>query len=279
MLDQLDRAFEGLLRARGIDEPIAFETPDSEWGGRISQPTLNVFLWDIRRSLDQASAGRELTAPAPSGTRAWRRRSPRIEFHYLVTAWTTVVVDEHRLLGDALVAILASPVMAPADPLTFVAPDDPPPTLRVARADGKDLADFWGAVDGKLKPGLNVVVTASVDPGLLDGEAGPPTSGLQIDARRLPSGTGSPVDPEALDAVESVNAVGWTHPAAGAEVRSPRGSSRVRTHEGRFGGRRSAFLVRGRPGDLITVTSPDGRVEQFEFPPRDDPSVEEDPEP
>ena len=104
MLDQLDDALKRVLERRGVTEPIVFDTPDAEWGSRVSQPTLNLFLWDIRRSLDQ-SEGRDLVATS-SGDMVWRRQRPRIEFHYLITAWTNVIGDEHRLLGDALVAIL-----------------------------------------------------------------------------------------------------------------------------------------------------------------------------
>ncbi len=278
MLDQLDDALKRLLERRGVTATIVFDTPDAEWGARISQPTLNLFLWDIRRSLDQ-SEGRDLVETA-SGDRVWRRQRPRIEFHYLVTAWTTVVADEHRLLGDALVAILGCDALTGTDRPAFVSDDDPVPLVRVARADGKDLADFWGAVDGKLKPGLNVVVSMSVDPGLSI-QAGERTTNVEL--RTGPLGDdGVPRD------AESVSAVGWEHATVGAVVAatrasgngaatgpaSPVGVARVVQHAGRD--RRgsadgtSTYLVRGAPGDLITISSPDGTVEHYTFPPSDD---------
>lgn len=291
MLDQLDDALKGLLERRGVSATIVFDTPDADWGARVSQPTLNLFLWDIRRSLDQ-SEGRDLVGTT-SGDRVWRRQRPRIEFHYLVTAWTTVVADEHRLLGDALVAILGSDALTGVDRPAFVSDDDPPPMLRVARADGKDLADFWGAVDGKLKPGLNVVVSMSVDPGLAV-PAGAPTTNVELRTGFLHGGRVH--DPD------SVSSVGWEHESVGAVVTATRGpdtpatgstgsseqvgdASRVGVaHVVRHAGRRprgnadgtTTYLVRGAPGDLITITSPDGTVEQYTFPPPDDrPTVEE----
>ena len=35
------------------------------------------------------------------GGRRWRPPQPRVDCRYLVTAWTSEVRDEHRLLGDA----------------------------------------------------------------------------------------------------------------------------------------------------------------------------------
>ena len=162
-------------------------------------------------------------------------KPPRIAFSYLLTAWTNEARDEHRLLGSALTTLLATAQIEDE----FLAQDlrevMPPPTLRVARPDAKDFAEFWSAIDGELKPGLDITVTATVDPNLLI-EAGPPITefgtgltggGGQRSTRRRYAGH-----------IEDPN-------AAGVRVTSPRGSTLVNEA--------GNFLVPAQEGDTITV--------------------------
>ena len=186
MLHQLDIALENMIRRRlGYDRgalDIAFETPDTDFRSTVTKPTLNLFLWDIRRSADEAHAGRERVVV--DRQEVWRQRPPRIDFQYLLTAWTDHVADEHELLGRSLVAMLGCQSLDGEDLPAFADAADQPPSVRVARADGKDLADFWGAIDGKLKPGLNLVISATVDP-VVHAVAGPPTEDYTVVARNL----------------------------------------------------------------------------------------------
>ena len=237
MLHQLDDALRDMLRSRleltRAELDIVFETPDAEWGAGIAKPTVNVFLWDIRRSVDESQAGRERFVV--DGEERWRQVLPRMEFQYLLTAWTSEVADEHELLGRCLMAILGCPALEGDHVPAFVTASMPAPTLRVARADGKDLADFWGAIDGKLKPGLNLIVSASVDPGQSIA-AGAPTEAYEVTVsdRREP---------------KSSTRRRWAgrSDAVGATVRSPCGSSTVDA-DGRF-------FIDAEPGDEIVVES------------------------
>ena len=240
MLHQLDSALERMLRDRlQLDRSaldIAFDTPDIDWGSRLTKPTLNMFLWDIRRSAEEARAGRERVVQ--DGREVWRQTLPRIEFQYLLTAWTSEVADEHELLGRSLVAALGCDALEGDHRPEFTSESDPPPTVRVARADGKDLAEFWGAIEGKLKPGLNLVVTASIDPGI-GIPAGPPTERYDV---RI-----SDVREPARQSVR--RRVGGHSDAIGAAVRSPRGSTVV--------GPDGTFLVDAEAGDEIVVEAPE----------------------
>ena len=161
---------------------------------------------------------------------------PRIEFQYLLTAWTSQVADEHELLGRSLVAALGCQVLDGDHRPEFAAETDPAPTLRVARADGKDLAEFWGAIEGKLKPGLNLVVTASIDPHVTTA-AGPPTE--RFDVRSA--------DIREPDRQSVRRRVAGRSDSIGAVVRSPRGSTVV--------GPDGTFLVDAEAGDEIVVES------------------------
>jgi hypothetical protein len=235
MLHQLDEALVRMLRA-GLeidraDLDIVFETPDGEWGARVTKPTVNVFLWDIRRSAEESRSGRERVFR--DGQDHWRPSLPRMEFQYLLTAWTTEVADEHDLLGRCLVAILRYPTLEGDLAPSFAKEGAPPATVRVARTDGKDLADFWGAIDGKLKPGLNLVVSTSIDP-RISIEAGPPTESYRVEVsdRR---------DPKSSARRRFAGRSG----AVGAVVRSPRGVAVVDEH--------GRFFIDAEPGDEIVV--------------------------
>lgn len=266
MLQQLDDALKRMLhqRLQRLDlrpsqYDVSFETPDAEWGSRIGKPTLNLFLWDIRRSADESRAGRQRVVV--DGTEHWRQLLPRMEFQYLVTAWTragadagTDVAVSHDLLGQSLLAILGCQVLDGDLRPAFQAPEEPPATVRVARADGKDLAEFWGAIEGKLRPGLNVVVSASVDPNAVGPVAGAPTEryGLSV---RPPDEEGRLPEPSHTDAEFDANAdvagarlrVGGRSAAIGAAVHSRRGAAVV-DEEGNF-------LIDAAPGDEVVIES------------------------
>ena len=74
MLHLLDESLETLLRQKmaigRADVDIAFDAPDNEWSGRITKPTINLFLWDVRRSVDEAESGREKVREAARTTGA-----------------------------------------------------------------------------------------------------------------------------------------------------------------------------------------------------------------
>ena len=116
-LADLDEALRTLLRRElerhgfeGVE--IAFDAPASDWSAKLTAPTVNLFLYDLRENLGQSEAsprdvrvnGANMSAPPPM----------RLEVTYAVTAWTKAVEDEHRLLSQVL-AILFSHTSLPAD--------------------------------------------------------------------------------------------------------------------------------------------------------------------
>lgn len=245
MLHHLDDSLEAFLREavplpRG-DVDVAFEAPDDEWRAGVNKPTLNLFLWDIRLSGDEIQSGRNLVER--DGKRVWSDAVPRVAFRYLITAWTSEVRDEHQLLGSVLMALLPTRFLHPRFLAGDLAGLEPAPNLSVARVDGKDFAEFWSALEGQLKPGLDLTVTASVDAALTR-EAGPPVGEFGVavadrsePARRSDRRTvgGHVEDPEAV----------------GATVRSPRGKGTVNE--------RGDFSVPARPGDAIVVETVEPR--------------------
>jgi hypothetical protein len=184
MLHLLDESLEAYLRAtvplspRSVD--IVFDAPDGDWAAGVSRPTVNLYLWDVRPNLQERQWGEELI-PQPNGTRIRRDPLPRVDCRYLVTAWTTEVRDEHSLLGSVLAALLLNPVIQEEHLKGPFATVRPLPTVLLRSGDGSENSDFWSALGGQLKPGLDITVTATVDAAAMI-EAGPPVAEIEIRA-------------------------------------------------------------------------------------------------
>lgn len=162
------------------DNQVGFQPPDSDWVTHVSSlagNALNVYLVGIAENLSlrsnerrrEFSNGLVREMPAPR----------RIDCQYLVTAWSPVapspfvepVLDEHALLYKATAALMnAEPIV----PRQIYAPDPLPggfpeviadaelPSI-VLPADGfSKIAEFWGTVEGRWKPGLYFTVTLPV---------------------------------------------------------------------------------------------------------------------
>jgi hypothetical protein len=168
-----------------------------------------------------------------------------VDCRYLVTAWTSEVQDEHSLLGHTLAALLLHHTIEERYLQGAIAKVQPPPTIEVAATDGRDNSDFWSALGGQLKPGLDVVVTATVDAALLVA-AGPPVDRYTIRAWRKVDEDETAREP----AVSERSFVGGrVAQEEGTAVVTPRGGARV--------GPDGTFLIPARPGDQVSV---DGAV-------------------
>jgi Pvc16 N-terminal domain len=178
MLNLLDESMERFLRAvvplTPRETDIAFEAPDKDWAvSASSRPTVNLYLWDIRPSLVERDFGM-IEVTDGNGQRQRRGPLPRVECRFLVTAWTTHVGDEHALLGRVLSALLVNQVIAEEHLAGALASIKPWPTIELRTGTAAENSDFWTALGGQLKPGLDVVVTVTVDAAIMS-KAGPPT--------------------------------------------------------------------------------------------------------
>ena len=163
----LDEALRTLLK-RELDKhgfeavEIAFDAPSKEWSGKLTGPTVDLFLYDMREALDRASASP--SERRTNGTAVISDPPLQLELTYAVTAWTKAVEDEHRLLSQVL-AILFSYSDIPADVITRNA------TTTLARAETsvgrprEEKADFWTSVGGQYKASIDYVVQLVVESG------------------------------------------------------------------------------------------------------------------
>ena len=169
MIHDLDEALRRLLvrelPVRNGEVDISFEQPTRRWMSRLSRPTLNLFLYDIRENLKLRGSQVWRTERLPDGTVAQRRTPVTVNMHYIITAWANDPDDEHSLLGRTLMVLFRRPSL-PRELLPEGLQDQPRPiSVRVAQPDTLDRpADVWSALDNEMRPAIPVIVVVSIDP-------------------------------------------------------------------------------------------------------------------
>lgn len=172
MIKDLDATILQLLKSGALPgsalsgATISFDLPDAEWRATLSGPTVNCYLYDVHENLEMRTHEPLMTRTGHNVTRVMP--PVRIDCAYCITAWSTAatdaVLDEHDLLSQVLLVLLRNPTI-PASVLqgSLVGQIPPYPTV-IASVDGivKNHPQFWTALDQKLKPSLNYVVTLAM---------------------------------------------------------------------------------------------------------------------
>ena len=170
MIHDLDEALRRLLireiPIKNSEVEIKFEQPSREWSARLSRPTLNLFLFDVRENakLRQARPTWQMERH-DDGSITRRIKAVRVDLHYMVTAWANDPDDEHRLLAGTLLALFRNPEL-PEELLPESLQNQPAPiTIMVAQEDElKNPTDVWNVLDNEMRPAVNCVVTIALDP-------------------------------------------------------------------------------------------------------------------
>lgn len=186
MLHMLDEILESYLRAEVPLPPaeidVVFDRPDREWSASVTRPTVNIFMYDIRRNASDQEAGMEDVVE--NGVRVRRPPLPRIDCRYLVSAWAGETRDEHQLLG-AVMSVLVTRTDFPSEYIPAPYSDVLPlPLINIARFDGSDTVDIWTAIEGDMRPALDLTVVATVDAAISD-PAGPLVRRYELDTRSI----------------------------------------------------------------------------------------------
>jgi hypothetical protein len=177
MIDDLDRTIAALLRHESYGLPpeladqvqISFATPDDQFPPQsVTLPAVDLFLYDVRENLDLRS-NEVYVERRSNGTSVLSNAPVRVDFSYLVTAWSSESVpdraqDEHRLLGEVMQVLLRHSTL-PEDVLQGALAGQEPPLPASALQPGRlqSLGEFWQALGGKPKAALNYSVTVSID--------------------------------------------------------------------------------------------------------------------
>lgn len=171
MIADLDETLRQLLVAelpvKNGEIDIAFDQPRREWSARLTRPTVNLFLYDLRQNPALRHHGIE---PAGNGRgnskQANLKRTPyRVDCFYMLTSWATEAEDEHRLLTRSLLALFRYPVL-PTDHLVGSLKSQPFP-LQTFLAHHDRLtnpAEVWSSLDNEMRPSISLIVTLALDP-------------------------------------------------------------------------------------------------------------------
>jgi len=168
MISDLNETIKKLILIKGeLDSSqidVEFKAPDREWSASISKPTVNIYLYDIREN--HQLRGTEWVINRNNDGTATRKKNPsRFDISYLITVWANDIGDEHRLLWHVMSTLFRYPEM-PEDVLYGdLVEHIYPIKTSTAQPDGlfNNPADFWAALDNKIKASINYVVTLPLD--------------------------------------------------------------------------------------------------------------------
>jgi hypothetical protein len=170
MIDEIDEVLRKLLirelPIKNGEVDISFDHPNREWSARISRPTLNLFLYDLRENarLRQAQPAWE-TERLPDGSAIQIRKPFRVDLQYMITAWASEAEDEHRLLSRSITALFRFPFL-PQELLSdgLLEQNKQIPILVGQHHDLQNMFEIWGVLDNEIHPALACTLTISVDP-------------------------------------------------------------------------------------------------------------------
>jgi len=190
MIDSLDIVLRDLIQSRVAalagQTQVGFEPPTEDWRLSVSgamEERVNFYLYDLRENMQLRSNAR--TREMQQGWYVERPAPPRLDCHYLVTAWSPVTfappivepaTDEHLLLYRVLEVLMRHRPLSAKDvyKLGFTIPSTntlatvPLPLQRdlpldVVQVDGaRNLGDFWNTMKLAWKPALHLTVTIPV---------------------------------------------------------------------------------------------------------------------
>ena len=173
MITDVDEALRKLLiseiEIKGNEVDIKFDQPKREWSSRVSKPTLNLFLFDLRENIRLRGAEQYTTINLPNGTSQVKRNPVRMDLRYLMTAWVKEAEDEHLLLASALMGLLRNPFL-PKELCKGRLEDQPAPIpIEVATFIPEvgpidKFSEIWGVLDNEMRLSVLITVTISVDP-------------------------------------------------------------------------------------------------------------------
>lgn len=170
MIADLDETIRQLLIAelpiKNGEIEISFDQPKREWSARLSRPTVNFFLYDVRENATLRQHGWE-RLPAPGGDNIARlKRTPyRIDCLYMLTTWAAEPDDEHRLLTRCLMALFRFPVIPTERLVGSLQNSAFDIQTRLASHDRlTNPAEVWSSLDNELRPSIGYITTLALDP-------------------------------------------------------------------------------------------------------------------
>lgn len=175
MLADLDETLRQILiqnvPIRNGEIDVKFDQPKREWSARLSKPTVNLFLYDIREN--PLLRKQMFENVANNGRLASEMRTSfRLDCFYMLTAWAAESEDEHRLMGRALQALFRFPTLPEGLLVGKLRRQRYAITLQLARHDKlTNPAEVWSALDNEIRPTIGLIATVEMNP--WEEESGP----------------------------------------------------------------------------------------------------------
>lgn len=171
MIADLDQSIKQLLVSdlpiKNGEIDVKFDLPNREWSNKLTKPTVNFFLYDVR---ENTSLRRAQFDPAGNGNArdelARMKKAPhRIDCLYMLTTWAAEPEDEHRLLTRVLMSLFRYPVLPDHFLVGTLREPRFPIQTYVARHDKlTNPAEVWSALDNEMRPSIAYTTTMTLDP-------------------------------------------------------------------------------------------------------------------
>jgi hypothetical protein len=167
MFQDVDETLRAVLVAdvpiKRNEVDLTFDRPTRDWSSRLTRPTLNAFLYDIRERVDLKDEVDLITRDANG--RAVRQRPPRrLDLVYLLSAWTTEPDDEHRILARVLASLYRQDKVAPEYLQGDLKAAALPILARIPRPDEVSKpVEVWSGVSNDLHASLTWVWTVPLE--------------------------------------------------------------------------------------------------------------------
>jgi len=169
MLDDLDDAIRDLLttempiNANEVD--IAFDQPTREWSSRLSRPTINCFMHDVRENVKLRTHQPYLGVSAVGMTANVSANPIRLDVHYMITTWANDPADEHRLLGRLLMVMFRYKALPEQYLLNTLEDMEFDILIKIAQYDQRDFRrEIWSMLDNEMRPIIDLCLTIAIEP-------------------------------------------------------------------------------------------------------------------
>ena len=168
MIADLDETLRQLLMAeipiKNGEVEVSFDQPKREWSARLSKPTINLFLYDVRENVVLRQHQWE-RVPDNSNIARLKRTPYRIDCYYMLTTWAAEPDDEHRLLARSLMALFRFPVLPENRLLGGLQGQVFEIQARLANHDKlTNPAEVWASLDNEMRPSISYLITLALDP-------------------------------------------------------------------------------------------------------------------
>jgi len=168
MFADLDETLRKLLReelpVKNGEIDIQFDQPTREWSAKLSKPTLNLFLYDVREN-NQLRQHQWERISNGNGSVTQKRTPMRVDCNYMLTTWANDPEDEHRLLTRSMMILFRFTILPEGRLVGSLQKPKYDIQTQLARHDKlTNPAEVWSALDNELRPSVSYIVTLALDP-------------------------------------------------------------------------------------------------------------------